>query len=156
MTYYRIQYILVLYYCRFNTVKYDACFSADKVRLSDCGIRLYASVVVNKFSSQHYFQKQVLIILNMSKDGMVRLPAKRQALLNDMLQREHIRMFIGLKLDMETIPNAECMKTTMTATAKAHSPDSFFSLSFTQLHVLFGWQQVFVVLASMEIEKCMC
>lgn len=44
---------------------------------------------------------------------------KRQALLNDMLQREHIRMFIGLKLDMETIPNAECMKTRMT-TVKSH------------------------------------
>lgn len=67
---------------------------------------------------------------------MALLAAKSQALLNDRLQREHIRMFIGLKLDMETIPDAECMKTTMT-TAKSHSPDAFF-LSFKQLHVLFG------------------
>lgn len=55
------------------------------------------------------------------------LTAKRQALLNDMLQREPIRMFIGLKLDMETIPSAECMKTIMT-TAKSHSPDASFSV----------------------------
>lgn len=48
---------------------------------------------------------------------MALLTAERLTLLNDMLQREHIRMLIGLKLDMETNPNAECMKTTMT-TAK--------------------------------------
>lgn len=61
----------------------------------------------------------------MHKDGMSLLTAERQALLNDMLQWEHIRMFIGLKLDTETIPNAERMKTTMT-TAKSHSPIPFF------------------------------
>lgn len=64
---------------------------------------------------------------------MALLTRKHQALLNDMLQREHIGMFIGLKLDMETILNAKCMKTTMTP-AKSHSPDAFFFLSFKQLH----------------------
>lgn len=56
---------------------------------------------------------------------MALLAAERLTLLNDMLQGEHIRMLIGLKLDMETNPNAECMKTTMT-TAKAHSQDPYF------------------------------
>lgn len=80
---------------------------------------------------------------------MALFTAKSLALLNDMLQREPIRMLIGLKVDMETNPNAERMKTTMT-TAKAHTVDAFFSLSFKQLHVL-----IFVVLASTKIEESM-
>lgn len=44
---------------------------------------------------------------------MALLTAKRLTLLNNLLQREHIRMLIGLKLDMETNPSAKCMKTTM-------------------------------------------
>lgn len=57
---------------------------------------------------------------------MALLTAKRLTLLNNMLQTEHIRMLIGLKLDMETNPSAKCTKTTMT-TAKSHSLDSLFS-----------------------------
>lgn len=77
----------------------------------------------------------------MCKDGVALLTAKRPPLLNGMLQREHIRMLnIGLKLDMETIPNAEYIKITMT-TAKSHSPAVFFSTIHhcKALHVLLSW-----------------
>lgn len=80
------------------------------------------------------------------------LTAKRQALLNDMLQIEHIKMFIGLKLDIDTIPNAECMKTIMT-TVKSLSPDAFFSILHTTPCAI--WQQVFDVLAVTEIDESM-
>lgn len=82
---------------------------------------------------------------------MALLTAERLTLLNDMLQREHIRMLIGLKLDMETNPNAECMKTTMTTAKMTLTRCLFFLfLSFKQLHV-----QIFVVLVSTKIDESM-
>lgn len=84
---------------------------------------------------------------------MALLAAKRQALLNDMLQREHIRMFIGLKLDMETIPYAECMTTTMT-TAKSYSPDAFLSLPSNN-SMCHSEASLCCLLASMEIDEYM-
>lgn len=61
-------------------------------------------------------------------------------------------MFIGLKPDIETIPDAEGMKATMT-TAKSHSPDAFSSV--LQTTPCDTWQPGFVVLAWTEIDKSM-
>lgn len=71
-------------------------------------------------------QKRALIIVNISKDGMALLTASRHALLNDMLQREHIRVFIGLKLDMETIPKCRMHENNMTGGRKEILTRCFF------------------------------
>lgn len=65
---------------------------------------------------------------------MALLTASRHALLNDMLQREHIRVFIGLKLDMETIPKCRMHENNNDGGKKRNTDQMlFFKISFISL-----------------------
>lgn len=83
----------------------------------------------------------------MSKRGVALLTAKRPPLLNGMLLsirmfQKHIKMFIGLKLDMETIPNAEFMNKDSN-NSKITLPRCFFSTIHhcKALHVPLLWHR---------------
>lgn len=88
-------------------------------------------------SSLHNLQKRALIIVNISKDGMALLTASRHALLNDMLQREHVRVFIGLKLDMETIPKCRMHENNNDGGKKEILTRCFFKNFLHITHTLF-------------------
>lgn len=97
-------------------------------------------------SSLHNLQKRALIIVNISKDGMALLTASRHALLNDMLQREHIRVFIGLKLDMETIPKCR-MHENKNDGGKKRNTDQMLFFKFPSYHSYTILQQISTLLA---------